>query len=423
LTARSSAIPSNTGQTAQPRQESSAGMPLLPVLTFLVTWLGGSWLVIGWLLHPVLPGGWITVAAAAALAALPVWVLVRGFGGVAYPSAITRLLVLRPFWYAMLFLPLLASAGILGTLAGAPFGAAGIAGRWALALTAVFFATGAVVGWIGSRRLVVRSLDAPVRDLPEALDGLRVVQLSDLHVGPHTSRRFLARVAGAVREAQPDLIAITGDQVDDYGRDVWHFTSAFGDISAPLGVYAVAGNHDVYAGWNEVRRGMAEAGITVLVNDAVAVERNGHRLWVAGTGDPAGRAWQRNGGSSAAPDVAATLAAVPPGSTVLALAHNPALWSKLAARGVQLTLSGHTHHGQLSIPRLGWSLASPFLRLAMGAHKQENALLYISPGTNYWAIPLRIGALPEVTVLTLRRSDDGLSGISAAATTDERQQA
>ena len=84
------------------------------------------------------------------------------------------------------------------------------------------------------------------------------------------------------------------------------------------------------------------------------------------------------------------------------LAHNPALWPALARGGVTLTLSGHTHHGQLSIPRLGWSLASPFLELAMGVHRAGDSLLYIHPGTNFWGIPFRIGALPEVAVLTLR---------------------
>jgi predicted MPP superfamily phosphohydrolase len=86
------------------------------------------------------------------------------------------------------------------------------------------------------------------------------------------------------------------------------------------------------------------------------------------------------------------------------MAHNPLLWPALAQRGVQLTLSGHTHYGQLSIPAFGWSLASLFLEHAMGWHRRGRSLLYINPGTNYWGLPLRLGALPEVTVITLRRS-------------------
>jgi predicted MPP superfamily phosphohydrolase len=239
-----------------------------------------------------------------------------------------------------------------------------------------------------------------VKDLPEALNGLRIVQLSDHHVGPHTSPRHLARIAEETMRAQPDLIAHTGDQVDDYPRDMEVFAAAFGNLRAPLGVYAIPGNHDVYAGWGEVRRGLEKMGVTVLVNRAVRLTHNGATFWLGGTGDPAGRQVDRGDGESAAPDLARTLSQIPAGEVSIVLAHNPALWPPLAARGVTLTLSGHTHYGQLATKT--WSLASPFLELAMGAHERNGALLYISPGANYWGIPFRIGAWPEVSVLTLR---------------------
>jgi predicted MPP superfamily phosphohydrolase len=245
--------------------------------------------------------------------------------------------------------------------------------------------------------------------LPAAFDGLRIVQVSDLHVGPHTSRRHLARAAAAVRHARPDILVHTGDQVDDFARDVEHFVAAFGDMKAPLGVFAVAGNHDVIAGWDGVRQGLADAGITVLVNEAVHIERSGERIWLAGTGDPAGHSWHRGGGASAAPDIERTLERIPPGEPTVALAHNPALWPDLARRGVDLTLSGHTHYGQLAIPEWGWNIASTFLDLSMGIHRQGESLLYISPGTNYWGVPFRIGTPPEVTVLTLKQAAPGTS--------------
>ena len=126
-------------------------------------------------------------------------------------------------------------------------------------------------------------------------------------------------------------------------------------------------------------------------------------FWLVGTGDPAGTQWTRHGGASAAPDIDRSLAGVPDGGFVIALAHNPVLWPHLAGRGVQLTLSGHTHHGQVSIPLLRWSLASPFLDLDMGLYRRGGSILYINPGTNYWGVPLRVGAFPEVTVVTMRR--------------------
>lgn len=328
----------------------------------------------------------------------------RGMAGGAYPSPAIRLGVYRPCWYIQLFLPLLAIAGLVGVLGGLPFGAAGRVGRWALAVAAAFLMVVAVVGYIGSRRLAVRRLEFSFNRLPPEFDGTRIVQLSDLHVGPHTSRRHLARVVEAVRAAAPDAIVYTGDQVDDYARDIEPFGAAFGGLAAPLGVFAVAGNHDIYAGWDAVRPGLEALGITVLVNEAAALRRGGARIWVSGTGDPAGRGWSRHEGARAVPDLDRALENVPDDEFVLVLAHNPALWPGLVARGADLTLSGHTHYGQVSLPSLGWNLAGVFLEHSMESYRAPSGeLLYISPGTNYWGIPLRIGHPPEVTVITLRR--------------------
>lgn len=206
------------------------------------------------------------------------------------------------------------------------------------------------------------------------------------------------------------MIILTGDQVDDFARDVEPLGRALGDLSAPLGVFAVAGNHDVYAGWAAVRQSMEDLGWRVLVNEAVPLERGGARFWVAGTGDPAGRSGPKGPDTSVVPDVARTLAAVPEGAFTLAMAHNPVLWPALAERGVPLTLSGHTHYGQLAVPERGWSLASVFLEHAMGLYRRGDSVLYINPGTNFWGIPFRIGALPEVTVVTLHRSVTTASG-------------
>ena len=422
-------MPGVTSSSRATRDESRTGegdppparpvFPLRRILTRILVWMGALWLVVGALLAPVVPGGWATIVLLAALAAAPLAALARGLGGGFYPSAAMRLLVLRPFWYVQLLLPLLAGAGAIGAIAGLPFSASGAVGRWAMLLAAAIFAGGALAGYAGTRRLVVRHLDVAMENLPPALEGLRIAQLSDLHVGPHTPRRHLARIASTVRGARADIVAITGDQVDDFSRDVEHFTAAFATLSAPLGVFAIPGNHDVYAGWTGVREGMERAGIRVLVNDAVRLERGGWPIWVAGTGDPAGR--YRGGTNAPAPDVERSLARVPAGGLAVVLAHNPVLWPdvarRAAARGLRtLTLSGHTHYGQLSIPRLGWSLASPFLEHAMGFHADGDALLYINPGTNYWGIPFRLGTPPEVTVLTLRRANGGGSAIAATDT-------
>lgn len=399
-------------RTRHPRARQSAPgdrrhrrPPMRRLLVVPLVVLVAIWGTLGFLAGPFVPGGVVAILAIALLATpLPLAWLLRARRTGHHPGRLARLLLLRPFWYVQLLLLLVAPAGMLGILAGLPFGRARAFGLVAAGLVAAVFAVAALMGYAGSRRLVVRRLDARIPDLPPALDGLRVAQLSDLHVGPHTSRRFLARALAHVREAQPDLVAVTGDLIDDHAADVDHYAAAFASLAAPLGVYAVAGNHDVYAGWAEVRARLERLPQRVLVNAAHVVAHRGARIAIVGTGDPAGG---RGGTARGGPDLDAAFAGVPPDAFVLALVHNPALWPAVADRGARLTLSGHTHWGQFALPALGWSLASPFLEHSMGSYARGDRLLYIHPGTNYWGIPFRLGTPPEVAIVTLRRAAAG----------------
>jgi len=381
---------------------------MIVFIALLLTLLTTCWYVVGCVLAPILPGGgWTVLAAALMSTALPLATLIgtRALGH--YPGSVIRLLVFRPFWYAMFAVLLLTLASAAGALVGAPFGRAAEAARVSLLATTTIVVVGAVVGYLGSRRLEVRRFVATLPGLPTSLHGLVIAQLSDLHVGPQTSRALMAKAERAVREASADLIAVTGDLIDDFPADVDHYAEMFGALAAPLGAYVIPGNHEVYAGWEEVRERLEQLPVTVLVNRSVTVAANGGRggvrLTVAGTGDPA---FGPGTGGDAAPDIERTLADVPPDTFVLALAHNPALWPALAARGVDLTLSGHTHWGQLSVPRLGWCLASPFLKLAMGAHTSGRSLLYIHPGTGYWGLPFRLGHSAQVAIIRLERGEE-----------------
>jgi predicted MPP superfamily phosphohydrolase len=390
--------------------------PLIAALYYLSCWsiVGALW--------PAQAGGvWLVFAVAVATTA-PIVSFVARRGWQRYPSAAFRLFVMRPILYFQLLLPVVAGAGLLGVLAGTPFHAALSTGRIAAGFVLSAMVLLFIVGYVGSSRLVVQRVDAAVPDLPETWDGLRIAQLSDLHVGPHTPRRYLDRVADVVEALKPDLIAITGDMVDDRAEDVEHFAAGIARLTAPLGVYLIPGNHDIYAGWPDVvqrlRAALPEA--VLLVNDARILTRNGAPLAIVGTGDPAGR-YGRSGVATdgVAPDIDRALGHVPPQTPVIALAHNPVLWPELAARGVALTLSGHTHWGQFALPKLGWSLAGVFLPHSMGAYADvpgaaraegplgadvgSGALLYISPGTGYWGLPFRIGANPEVSLVTVSR--------------------
>jgi predicted MPP superfamily phosphohydrolase len=382
-------------------------------IALLLTLLTTCWYVVGSVLAPIVPGGaWTMLVAALLTTALPLATLIgtRALGH--YPGSVIRLLVFRPFWYAMFAVLLLTLASAAGAIVGALFGRAVDGARVSLLATTTIVIVGAGVGYLRFRRLEVRRLVATLPGLPAALDGLVIAQLSDLHVGPHTSRTLMARAVRAVRDASPDLLAVTGDLIDDFPADVAHYAEMFGALAAPLGVYVIPGNHEVYAGWEDVRTRLERLPVTVLANASVVVDvkdrstsgdaTTAARLAVAGTGDPA---FGPGTGGDAGPDIERTLADVPPDTFVLALAHNPALWPALAARGADLTLSGHTHWGQLSVPRLGWCLASPFLKLAMGAHTSGRSLLYIHPGTGYWGLPFRLGHSAQVAIITLRKGD------------------
>ena len=111
-------------------------------------------------------------------------------------------------------------------------------------------------------------------------------------------------------------------------------------------------------------------GVTVLVNESQPLTRGGERFWIAGTGDPAGTGRPRGAGGEAGPDITRTLSRIPAGAFTIALAHNPHSGRSWQNAG-RLTLSGHTHYGQFSIPALGWSLASAFLDLAMGVDPER----------------------------------------------------
>lgn len=369
----------------------------------LLCWSLLVWL--GWGVVPSRPeAGALAVLGTCAYLTIPLFAFFAGgIGWRRYPRAAFRLFVVRPAIYGQLLLPVVSGAALIGLAIGAIAGNAKAGGQLGALAALTISILVLVAGWLGSRSLVVRDVEARVPNLPASFEGFRIVQVSDLHLGPQTSARFLERVTDAVRSLHPDMVAVTGDLIDDRAEDTRLFAEWLATLGQPShGVYLIPGNHDVYAGWNEVHASLREhTSAHVLVNDSQLVTRGGGALAVIGLGDPAARGPLPAHASSAAPDVGRAFSGVPRGVPVLAFAHNPALWPSLASQGAMLTLSGHTHWGQFALPRRGWSLASPFLEHAMGAYQEGNALLYVHPGTGFWGIPFRLGAFPEVAVITL----------------------
>ena len=252
--------------------------------------------------------------------------------------------------------------------------------------------------------LAVNRFDLPVRGLAPALAGLRVAHLSDFHLGPHIPAGYLEGAVARAAAERPDLIALTGDFVDRGPDHVGRAARLFRGLAAPLGVYAVLGNHDFAVHTPrgkrkhpDLDRRIADAlgteGVTVLRNRAATVARGGGRLVVAGVDD----LW------SGEADVPAALGGANADTPRILLAHNPQAADALGPHRADVILSGHTHGGQIDWPGLGR------LFLHRGARRWAAGLyplpggghLYVNTGVGFgWRF--RFGVRPELAVLTLR---------------------
>jgi predicted MPP superfamily phosphohydrolase len=256
-------------------------------------------------------------------------------------------------------------------------------------------AAAAWAGWIEPRRLVTRHHTLHLPRWPTRLDGLRLGVLSDLHAGvPHAGRAAIVRAVERINHEQPDAALLLGDFLDATfwgGRLAPEIVAReLAALNAPLGTFAVLGNHDWRRAGDGMWRALVAEGITVLENSA---DRAGE-LYVTGLADLRSRR----------PDLPGALSQVPPDSPVILLAHDPDVFPYVPDR-VALTLSGHTHGGQIAIPRLR-SLAIPSRygeRYARGHIVEQGRHLFVSSGLGTSGLPLRALVPPEVVVLTLVR--------------------
>jgi len=267
---------------------------------------------------------------------------------------------------------------------------------WTLGVrtTAVVLAlVAAGLAWIGgirAPRLVDEEVVLP--GLPAEAEGLTIALVSDVHLGTLLGRARWNEVLERVAEARPDLVALAGDLVDADAGVVEQMVGDLRRLRAPLGVWAVLGNHEHYAGPERSRRLLAEAGYTVLDNEAAEIRPG---LWVAGVPDARGA---RQTGSLPA-DLGTALEGVPTGAAVILLQHSPEEEARAAAAGVGLMLSGHTHGGQL------WPFGA-LVRLTYphiaGVYTESGMVGVVSRGAGWWGPPMRLGAPAEVWRIVLR---------------------
>ncbi|HEX9282887.1 MAG TPA: metallophosphoesterase [Gemmatimonadales bacterium] len=253
---------------------------------------------------------------------------------------------------------------------------------------------------LGVRRAawpVVVRVNVPIAGLPRDLEGFRIVQLSDLHVGPTLKREFVERIVATANGLAPDLIALTGDVGDGFPPTLRDEVAPLARLAAPHGKYFVTGNHEYYwdaPGWV---RELERLGFSPLVNAHRVIRRGAARLLVAGVTDHS--ASRLVPGHTSDPQAA--VAGAPESDVRLLLAHQPKSAFAAHAAGFDLQLSGHTHGGQYFPFNLLVRLFQPFVA---GLHRLEEMWLYVSRGTGYWGPPLRLGAPSEITLIQLTRA-------------------
>lgn len=232
----------------------------------------------------------------------------------------------------------------------------------------------------------ISHLEVPLPRLPASLSGLRIAHLSDIHYGLFLSRESLLRVLELTQAQRPDLICITGDFVTQSSVFIDPVGEMLGQLRAPLGVYAVLGNHDFRAGADQLTRVLRQHGLKVLRNQHRLLHHRGSAFQIAGIDD-----------SRQHPNLAASLGSTASRFTLL-LAHNPMELGAAARCGVDLVLSGHTHGGQIK-----FAFAEPLYQryLPAGFLSLASTQMYVSRGLGKVILPMRVGAPPELAFLTL----------------------
>jgi predicted MPP superfamily phosphohydrolase len=231
----------------------------------------------------------------------------------------------------------------------------------------------------------IKELEVRLRGLPPELAGFKLVQISDVHVGPLLHKEWVAQVVDSIRGLSPDLVAITGDLVDGTVDELREHVAPLARIEAKHGVFFTTGNHEYYSGVEAWYAHLPTLGVRPLRNERVEVAPG---LDLAGIEDPTG-----------APDLSRALLGRDPSRALVLLAHQPRQFLEAAKLGVGLTLSGHTHGGQ--IWPFSWlvALAQPYLA---GLHARGESQLYVSRGTGFWGPPMRVFAPAEITLLRLQ---------------------
>lgn len=239
--------------------------------------------------------------------------------------------------------------------------------------------------------LSLEHVEIYLKRLPPQLDGFKIIQLSDTHHSPFTSLDHIKRAVKVANRLKPDIFLLTGDYVSHHREYISPVAAVLGKLKAKYGIYACLGNHDHWTDAELVTHLFRGEGINVLINEGFRFETKRGSFWLAGVDDyMVGKT-----------DVPAALRGSFPDEMKLLLAHNPIIFREAARVGVDLTLSGHTHGGQIKL-RDDEKRILPKRKLKAGLHTRRNSQIYITRGIGTVVVPMRYQCPPEISLLELR---------------------
>lgn len=248
-----------------------------------------------------------------------------------------------------------------------------------------------VIGLVQARWPRTVRVAVPVANLPEELEGYRIVQWSDVHVGPTIQRRFVQSLVERTNALNADAVAVTGDFVDGPLDDLREHVEPLRELRARDGVFYVTGNHEYYWSADAWIAALEDVGFDFLKNEHRVVARGNAQIVFAGVTDPVGRGSHRQ-------DPEAALGHAPHDAVKVLLSHRPQTADAASRLGADLQLSGHTHGGQFFPFNL---VIKKFQPIVAGLHRVGRTWLYVNRGTGYWGPPTRLAVGGEITVLTL----------------------
>ena len=240
---------------------------------------------------------------------------------------------------------------------------------------------------------VIERVQIPISNLPSALDGFRIVQISDIHYHPFTTIELVDRAVQMANQLQPDLTVLTGDFVWHEAEPVFDLAPALAQLNAKYGVYAGLGNHDLWTDVEAVTLALKQERLPLLVNQGMQISVGNSSLYLASLDD----------GWSGKPDLEAAMANWSEDAATVCLMHEPDLASRYAVdKRIHLQLSGHSHGGQVRLPFYG-PLILPYLswKYPMGLYNVDGMWLYTNRGLGTTNVPVRVNCAPEITEITL----------------------